>query len=278
MRVRYSFSSRRTRQIEPGNKHKQAFPKLAKEVIRISDIVLEVLDARFIEKTRNLELETLVRELEKKLIYVINKSDLVNLEEIQQKIEDLQLTPYVIVSCKSPQGRKFLRDRIKIEIKKMNIKHAKAHVGVVGYPNTGKSTLINVLAGGGRAQASAQAGFTKGIRKIRFTKDILILDTPGVIAELDSPSSQKEDMKKTAEIGVKTYSSIKDPYSAIMPLLEKHGEAIKKHYQLDSQLDSEQLVEQLGRSRHLLKKGNLVDTDKAARLILKDWQEGKIKP
>lgn len=278
MRVRYSFSSRRTRRIEPGNKHKQAFPKLAKEVIRISDIILQVLDARFIEKTRNRELESLVRELGKKLIYVINKADLVNSEEIKSQVEQLNLHPYVIISCKSPQGRKHLRDRIKIEIKKMSITHAKAHVGVVGYPNTGKSTLINVLAGGGRAQASAQAGFTKGIRKIRFTKEILILDTPGVIAPEDAPSSQKEDLNKTAEIGVKTYSSIKDPYHAIVHLMNTHAQTIKKFYQLPLELDAEQSIEELGRRRHLIKKGNIVDTDKVSRLILKDWQQGKIRP
>ena len=47
MRVRYSFSSRRTGIIEPGNKHRESFPKQVREVIRISDIILQVLDARF---------------------------------------------------------------------------------------------------------------------------------------------------------------------------------------------------------------------------------------
>ena len=76
MRVKYTFSSRRTRRIDPHNKHKQEFTALAKEVILVSDIVLEVLDARFIEKTRNKEIENLVLSKGKKIIYVINKSDL----------------------------------------------------------------------------------------------------------------------------------------------------------------------------------------------------------
>ena len=73
MRVRYSFSSRRTGTTDNKNDHKVAFPKLAREVIRISDVVLEVLDARYIEDTRNIDMEEHVKELDKKLVYLINK-------------------------------------------------------------------------------------------------------------------------------------------------------------------------------------------------------------
>ena len=55
MRVRYSFSSRHTGTIANTNKHRIPIPKMVKEVIRTSDIILEVLDARFIEQTRNKE-------------------------------------------------------------------------------------------------------------------------------------------------------------------------------------------------------------------------------
>lgn len=277
MRIRYSFSSRRTGIIDPSNQHKQAFPKLAQEVIRISDIVLEVLDARFIEKTRNAELENLVLSFGKKLIYVINKADLAPLNEIKKEISRLNLKPYVIISSKSPIGRKNLRERIKIEVRKSKVEHAKAHVGIVGYPNTGKSTLINVLAGGGRSKTSSEAGFTKGIHKIRFNKDILILDTPGVISAQDSPATQNENIEKTAEIGVKTHSSVKDPYHVVVHIMKEHGNKIEKFYDIQSQADPEQLVEQLGRKRNIIKKGNIVDTDRVSRMILKDWQTGKIK-
>src|SRR3989344_287827 len=116
MRVRYSFSSRRTRQIDPTNEHKKPFSHLAQEVIRISDIILEVLDARFIEKTRNIKSEEHIKELGKKIIYVINKSELVEMSEIKKTIENLELYPYVIVSCKSSIGKRNLRTRIKIEV------------------------------------------------------------------------------------------------------------------------------------------------------------------
>lgn len=277
MRVRYSFSSRRTRLIDPNNSHAVPFPHIVKEVIRISDIILEVLDARFIDKTRNREMEELVRSMGKKLIYVVNKADLADEATIRDTIEKLDLFPYVIISCKSPMGRKNLRDRIKIEVTRMKVTHNKAHVGIIGYPNTGKSTLINVLAGGGRSRAAAEAGFTKGMHKIRFSKDILIIDTPGVIAPEDLPSTQKEDIAKTSEIGVKMYSSVKNPELIVVHLMKDNADVIETFYKIESNGDAEVLIDELGKKHHFLKKGGVIDRDRTARLILKDWQTGKIR-
>jgi ribosome biogenesis GTPase A len=279
MRQRYSFSARRTGVIEGTNKHKQAFPKLAREVIRISDIILEVLDARFIEETRNPELEEEIKKRDKFLIYVLNKADLVNLAELKRKTELSNLTPYVLFSCTTAIGRKRLRDIIKINVKKLKVKdkYKKAHVGVIGYPNTGKSSLINLLTGRKSAGTSAQAGFTKGIQKIRFKKDILILDTPGVIPENENANLNREDLKKETKISTKTYDKVKEPDFIVSRLIVENPGLFEKFYEIDAEGDAEKLIEQLGRRRGLLKKGNEVDIDRTARAILKDWQKGKIR-
>ncbi len=276
MRIRYSFSSRRTGLIDPSSSHARPFPSIVKEVIRISDIILEVLDARFIEKTRNIELEELVRKMGKKLIYVMNKSDLADIKQVREQIKQQNLSPYVIISCKTALGRKNLRERIKIEVSRMKLTHAKAHVGVIGYPNTGRSTLINVLAGGGRAQAAAESGFTKGMQKIRFTKDIIIIDTPGVISFEDSPATQKEKIFKTAEVGVKTFAGVKNPELIVAHLMKEYHSTLEAFYGIESNGDAEILIEELGKRLHFLKKGGLIDHDRTARLILRDWQTGKI--
>ncbi len=274
MRVRYSFSSRRSGRIEGHNRHKQPMPKLAKNVIRISDIVLEVLDARYIEETRNKEIEKFIKEQGKFLIYVLNKADLVNLSEIKQNIEFSKLTPYVFFSCKTKIGRKKLRDMIKIEVKRLKVKHKKAHVGVVGYPNTGKSSLINLLSGRRAAGTATEAGFTKGISKIRFNKDIIILDTPGVISEMENANISRGDLKKEAKIGVRTYDKVKEPDFVVSRLMLENPGLFEKFYGIDANGDAEVLLEQLGRKKGFLAKGNNVDIDKTARYVLKDWQEG----
>ena len=195
MRPRYSFSSRHTGTIANSNKHRIPIPKMVKEVIRISDIVLEVLDARFIEDTRNRELERMILDLGKKIIFVLNKADLIDVVELKKNIDLEGLKPYVLVSCRTREGIKELRTRIKIEAKRMK-QERNTHIGIIGYPNTGKSSIINVIAGGGRAKTASESGFTKGMQKIRLAKGVLLLDTPGVMPEKEAPAQRTEHAKK----------------------------------------------------------------------------------
>jgi len=153
----------------------------------------------------------------------------------------------------------------------------RAHVGIIGYPNTGKSTLINVLAGGGAANAAPESGFTKGIQKIRFSKDILILDSPGLIPEKENLFVNSTDIKKHAKIGAKGFDKTKEPEFVVGEIMKEFPDKIEKFYQVVSDGDPELLIETLGRRWSYLLKGNTIDTDRTARRILKDWQCGNIK-
>ena len=74
------------------------FWKHVNEVLREADIIIEVLDARFIDETRNREIEYKVRSSGKRILYVMNKCDLVNIEELKEKSKELQ--PSVFISSK----------------------------------------------------------------------------------------------------------------------------------------------------------------------------------
>jgi len=277
MRQRYSFSSRRTGIIVSTNRHKQGIPHIVKEVIRISDIVLEVLDARFIAQTRNEEIENLVTSQGKKLVFVINKIDLVNMDDLKQSKEFKRLKPYILFSCKSITGVRRLRDKIKMEVKRAEITAPQAHIGIMGYPNTGKSSLINLLIGKKSAGTSPQAGFTKGMQRLRLTKGILILDTPGVYPEYEESPLKEEAAKKHAEIGIRNFDKVRDPDVIVSRLMKEHPVLFENHYGIEANEDSEVLLEELGKRKHFMKKGAEIDIDRTARLILKDWQEGRIK-
>jgi len=293
MRVRYSFSSRRTGNIDNIRKQKKPFPKVVLEVVNISDVILEILDARFIKETRNPALEKLITGMNKKIIYVLNKADLVDIKEKKKELEEQKIFPYVFISCKNRKGAFELKKKIKIEasrlkipeeskaemdveeLRKLNFK--RKQVGVVGYPNTGKSSVINFLTGRHGAGVGAEAGFTKGMQKIKLSKDVLILDTPGVIPEKEYSSTSREKIAHHAKLSVRTYNKVKDPEFIVTTLMEKYGEALDKFYNVVSNNDPEQLIENVGKKKNLLIKGGLVDIDRAARFILKDWQEGNIR-
>lgn len=287
MRIRYSFSSRRTGNIENIKKQREKFPKLVRDMIKVCDVLLEVLDARFIAETRNLEVEDLIKEQGKQILYVLNKSDLTDARKAKKQAQELGLFPFVLVSAKKRRGGRELRNRIKMEVKKLPEKTVnekgeeetfnRKQVGIIGYPNTGKSSIINLLTGKPAAATSQQSGFTKSIQKVRLSENILVLDTPGVIPESESSTPTMKALAKHGQISVRTYDKVKEPEFVVASLVQKFPNIFEEFYGIKANGNSELLIDEIGRKKNLIKKGNEVDTDRAARIILKDWQEGKIK-
>lgn len=254
-------------------KQRGKYPSLIKKIIYDSDIILEVLDARFIEETRNLEIEEEIIQQNKRLIYVLNKSDL-----LLNSKKKINLSPSILVSCKYRSSIKELRELIKISSKKIKKQSdEKIIVGIIGYPNTGKSSLINLLIGKSSAGVGSEAGFTRGIQKLKLDENILLLDSPGVIPEEKYSHTEKEKIAKQTIFGGRSFSQVKDPELVVAKLIIVYPRVLEKFYNIQANGDSEILIEDLGRKKGFLKKGGLVDIDRTARFILRDWQKGEIK-
>ncbi|MEK6901375.1 MAG: GTPase [Nanoarchaeota archaeon] len=231
-------------------------------VLKESDIIIEVLDARMIEETRHWELEDKVRRLGKILLYVVTKCDLEQKEVVEQRTR--QLHPSVFISARDKLGTTILKHKI-LEL----AKGKKVVVGVVGYPNVGKSSLINALAGRNAARTSARSGYTKGVQKVRLGAKLALLDTPGVF-----PSMEKDTVKyaKTAAIDS---SKIRDPEVAALKIIEENMSLIKTFYGVSGD-EPEEVLEHIAEVLHRLTKGGKPDLEVTARLVLQDWQRGKI--
>ncbi len=231
----------------------------ANKVIEESSIILEVLDARFVDETINKSVEFKARD--KLLIHVINKSDYVDIKKLGAVKR--RLKNCVFVSAKKRTGIPQLKRMIKTLARQRGIDSIV--VGVVGYPNVGKSTLINTLSLKGCAKTSPEAGFTKGMQQIRVKGGITMIDTPGVIPK---EITSEEDL---VLIGAKNPYAVEDPDLAVMKLMEKHPGLIEEKYGVKAMEDKESTIRAIAIKLNFKKKGNLPDIDRASRKILHDW-------
>ncbi|MBS3113367.1 50S ribosome-binding GTPase [Candidatus Woesearchaeota archaeon] len=243
------------------------FWDIVHKVIKDSDILILVLDARFINETRNPEVEENVKASKKPLIYVITKCDLVD----KTILDKIVLKPSVFISSVKHLGTTLLRKQI-LMVGKIHYKDKeKFVVGVLGYPNVGKSSLINAVKGKNSAPSSSVSGFTKGAMKIKADNKILFIDSPGVIPFME------KDKNKHAFIGATEFNKVENPDVAVTDLMEKFPGKIEAYYGIEISEDFEESIVAIAKKRNLLKKGNCPDQVRASRMILHDWQTGKIK-
>lgn len=281
VRVRYSFSCRRTRHIAKMTRQRPKFPALLLKIVDTSDIVLQILDARYINEMRNIEMEELIKKKGKKMVFIFNKSDMVDVAKAKKNPLLKELRPYVFTSALNREGGKELRGKIKymakLVKKDIDSKYNRIQVGVIGYPNAGKSSIINLLVGKTSAATGAQAGFTKGIQKLSLTKNILLLDSPGVIPDRTYSQGDVEKTSLHVKVGARDWHKVKEPDMIVSSIFKDYPGPFRKFYGLEKGTSAEDLIEKIGAERNVLKKGGEVDSDGAARLILKDWQDNKIK-
>ncbi len=244
------------------------FIEIVYKNIRIADVILEVLDARDPLGTRNKKIENFIVENKKNLILVINKVDLVPKSVILKwkKIFDKEF-PTIFTSKKKKYdiSIKILKKEIKKLCKKSEIK-----ILIIGYPNVGKSTLINAIKGRPTVGTSPNAGFTRGKQFIRLTENILLIDTPGVIP-FDDLDETNLVLKNALRI-----EKVRDPYLIMEEIMKKIDKQILENTYGIVFSDLDDLLEKFARKRGKLLPGNEPNVEEAARIIIRDWQRGKI--
>lgn len=243
-------------------------------IIDRADLLLEVLDARFPEQTRNARLEQAIEAKGKKLVLVLNKSDLISKKKAKERKKSLEKEARIVfVSSRKKTGLNLLRKEIALVLKPLK---KKALVGVIGYPNTGKSSLINALAGRKAVRASIKAGLTRGEQFIRLKENLLLIDSPGII-----PLAESDEFRLILTLS-KNPEQISDPEDAALKLLDlllkEKPEELEKKYSLKVKgLTAEKILEEIAFQKKRLLKGGLPDTKTIARQILMDYQKGKLK-
>ncbi len=240
---------------------KKKFDSVLDKVIKEASIILLVLDARRVNESRNRKIENKIKRHTKKIIYVINKIDLISKGEQNQ----ICLPNSVEISAKLHIGTMNLLRKINEVARGKEV-----IVGICGYPNTGKSTIINALKGKHSAPTSSVSGYTKGLQKVRISSKIMMIDTPGVFERKD------EDNISKIVIGAIDADKVDDPEIVACDLISELDGKIERYFKVKKHEDSMDTITEIAIKKNVIKKGGIPDTARMGKEIIRLWQNGKI--
>ncbi|NWU63526.1 GNL3 protein, partial [Pterocles burchelli] len=276
---------------------KQSFCRELKKVIEASDVVLEVLDARDPMGCRCPQLEQAVTCSggDKKLLLVLNKIDLVpkeNLEKwlnyLKKEFPTVAFKSATLMKDKTMEQLKKRRGRADLSrtaqsfgskcLLKLLQEHGKAQnktiqVGVVGFPNVGKSSIINSLKGVRACNVGLARGVTKSMQMVHIDKQTKMLDSPSIIAD---PSNNALALALRSIIDTEESGSadVLEGVDAILNHCSK--QQVMMYYSIPDFRNTEEFLTSLAQKRGMLKKGGIPDIENAAKLLLCDWTGAKI--
>jgi nuclear GTP-binding protein len=174
-----------------------------------------------------------------------------------------------IIDTQKAVGPEKLMELIKNYSKVDGIKSA-VTVGVIGYPNVGKSSLINSLKKQRSAGVSGKAGFTRTLQVVEIDSKVKIIDSPGVILSND------DEVALVLRNQINS-SEVKEPKAPIGEILKRSNkEKLLMMYRIADFNNPTQFLFNIAQSRGKFKKGGIVDIDASARLVIDDWNNGNM--
>ncbi|XP_050363604.1 guanine nucleotide-binding protein-like NSN1 [Argentina anserina] len=278
----------------------RAFYKELVKVIEASDVILEVLDARDPLGTRCVDMEKMVRKSDpnKHLVLLLNKIDLIPREAVEKWLTYLrEELPAVAFKCSTQEQKSNLgwkasskkskpsnllqtSDCLGAEtLLKLLKNYSRSHeikksitVGIIGLPNVGKSSLINSLKRCRVVNVGSTPGLTRSLQEVQLDKNVKLLDCPGVVM-----LKSTENDASIALRNCKRIEKLEDPIGPVKEILKLcPARLLVSIYKLPSFDTVDDFLQKVATVRGKLKKGGIVDIGAAARIVLHDWNEGKI--
>jgi len=251
------------------------------EKIKIIDVIIEIFDARAPLSSVNEQLEKAT--VHKKKVYIFSKADLADPLQTKkwQKHFASQDSEVLVVNLSDKSAYNLISNAvIKLGKSKWQKEMARGmkpqpiRTMIIGIPNVGKSTLINLLAKRKAAGVQNKPGYTRGEQWIRVNKDFILLDTPGILP------MNYENKEKAANLAL--LGSIREdilPNSDLVNYLlsilkEKYPEALKERFSIENISSHDEVCKAICLKRGLLTNNGSFDIAKAEALLLKEFKDG----
>ncbi|MDP1773110.1 MAG: ribosome biogenesis GTPase YlqF [Methylobacter sp.] len=260
----------------PGHMHKAS--KEVKEILPQVDLIIEILDARIPFSSQNPMLAELRGD--KPCIKVLSKSDLADPEITQQwqtYLEREQGVKTLALTIEQPEKMRQIPELCHKMLPNKASSDKPIHTLIMGIPNVGKSTLINILAGRMIAKTGDEPAITKTQQRIDIGNNIILLDTPGMLWPNVENKNSGYRLATTGAIRDTAISHDQIAYFAADYLLQHYPELVLARYQLEQLPKSEmELMEIIGKKRGCLRSGGRIEMDKVSKILLAELRAGTI--
>jgi len=248
------------------------------------DAVCEIMDARIPISSRNPDIDNICGN--KPRMVILNRLDLADPDATARWASYFKSKGIAAVAtdCKSRKGinqftpavRQLLHEKIERDAAKGMTRALR--IMIVGIPNVGKSTLINQISGRKGAKAENRPGVTRGKQWVTVDKDLLLMDTPGILwPKFEDPNvgmmlaytgAVKDGVMDLEELACRLMELLNQRYPAML----------KDRYGIECQADTPgwQLLEAAGKKRgYLLSKGE-INTERMAKVLIDEFRGGKL--
>ncbi|MFV2059876.1 MAG: ribosome biogenesis GTPase YlqF [Gammaproteobacteria bacterium] len=260
----------------PGHMHKAR--KQIKETLPKVDMIIEVLDARIPFSSQNPLLNSLRGE--KPCIKVLNKSDLADhnvIKNWQLYLDQQKNIKTIALTASQPEKMRKIIDLCHKMLTTKGKSDRGIHAMIVGIPNVGKSTLINILAKRIIAKTGNEPAITKTQQVIKIDNNITLLDTPGMLWPKIENENSSYRLACTGAIKDTAIDQTDVAFFAADFLLQHYPEQLQKRYQFDSLPQNElELLEFIGKKRGCLRAGGKVELNQVSTLFLNELRDGTL--
>jgi ribosome biogenesis GTPase A len=262
---------------------------MMQEDMKLIDVVIELVDARIPLSSKNPDIDTLAGS--KSRVILLNKYDMADERQTYAWKDYFEKKGFFVslVNSKSGSGVKQVKDIVnkacasKIERdKKRGILNRPVRAMVVGIPNVGKSTFINSFVGKASAKTGNKPGVTKGKQWIRLSKNIELLDTPGILWPKFEDKSVGVKLAMIGSINDNIINMTELSLELIVFLSSCYKEALKERFEIElldpviNHQEAVKILEKIALKRSCLLKGGEPDIDRAALLLMDDFRNVRL--